>query len=233
MAFGISPETLALSPAQILSDEINRKQLALAEKRLALEERSLTLRSIPSGGGGGGTRRVYNQPGRISDPVAAVRASFGESWITKEKRELAEKTRLAEETQAKRREAFQQRQAQGKLAEQYGAAGFVPKAPKGWEKPEKPETSWGKSGITTSARSKILGALKGGKYKSEFGMTLPLTNQKQAIDFVQRYGHLNYKEDPGIMEIIGSLPTGREKKKKRGFFFKKEQPAPTGKWWLD
>ena len=130
MSFGIDPNTLALSPAQILANEAEKKSLDLAEQRLALEARALTLRSMPSGGGGG-TRRVYSQPGRISDPVAAVRASFGESWMAKEKRELAEKTRLAEETQAKRREAFQQRQAQQELAEKYSQSGWE-KTPTGW-----------------------------------------------------------------------------------------------------
>ncbi len=131
MSYGIDANTMALSPAQILANEAEKKSLDLAEQRLALEARALTLRSMPSGGGGGGTRRVYSQPGRISDPVAAVRASFGESWMAKEKRELAEKTRLAEETQAKRREAFQQRQAQQELAEKYSQSGWE-KTPTGW-----------------------------------------------------------------------------------------------------
>lgn len=80
-----------------------------------------------------------------------------------------------------------------------------------YKKVEEPKEVWTKSGLTDLGRSKILGALRAKEYRSEFGITLPLTTKEQAIDFAQRFGYLNYEEDPDVMTIINQLPSKAEK----------------------
>ncbi len=67
---------------------------------------------------------------------------------------------------------------------------------------------WGKSGLSNSARNKLVGELKKGSYKS--GTEEYPHNKETAKNLMLEAGYLNYEEDRELVDLINKLPEKEE-----------------------
>lgn len=125
--FGISPDRLAISPSEILSNEIQRGRLSLEKRSLDLAERRMALQMMAAD-------RAARPRGRVGGLIMARTAP------PKQKEEdpydrFRRRRQEARDDQRADNIRWREERARQAQAKKLREAGFVPQAPKGWDRP--------------------------------------------------------------------------------------------------